>query len=290
MRFSYAESMCDPTHYLPLARAAEEAGFTSFVIPDSICYPEVSDSRYPYTLDGGREFLEDKPFIEPFSLIPAMAAVTTRLRFTTFVVKLPIRQHVLVAKQAASVAVMSQDRFVFGVGTSPWPDDFLVTGTEWKTRGARLDEMIAIVRGLTAGGYFEFHGRYYDFPRIKICPTSARPIPILIGGHSEAALRRAARNDGWMHAGGDQAQLEAYLKRLRDLRVECGRANRPFETHVISFDGFTVDGVRRLADLGVTDVIVGFRNVYERDTMALAKKVDALRLYAEHVIAKHEST
>src|SRR5882672_8727472 len=100
MRFSYAESMTDPSFYLPLARAAEEAGFTSFVVPDSICYPRDSDSTYPYTDDGNREFLEDKPFIEPFSLIPAMAAVTERLRFTTFVVKLPIRNPVLVAKQA----------------------------------------------------------------------------------------------------------------------------------------------------------------------------------------------
>ena len=289
MRFSYAESMCDPAQYLPLARAAEEAGFTSFVIPDSICYPEVSDSRYPYTPDGEREFLEDKPFIEPFSLIPAMAAVTTRLRFTTFVVKLPIRHPVLVAKQAASVAIMTQDRFGFGVGTSPWPDDFLVTGTEWTTRGARLNEMIAIVRGLTRGGYFEHHGKHYDFPRIKICPTPAKPIPILIGGHSEAALKRAARNDGWMHAGGDQNLLEGYLQRLQQLRVECGRDHLPFENHVISFDGFTVDGVKKLADLGVTDVIVGFRNVYDRDTQPLDKKIDALRLYADHVIAKCEA-
>ena len=288
MRFSYAESMCDPAHYLPLARAAEEAGFTSFVIPDSICYPEVSDSRYPYTPDGERTFIEDKPFIEPFALIPAMAAVTTRLRFTTFVVKLPIRHPVLVAKQAASVAIMSQDRFGFGVGTSPWPDDFLVTGTEWKTRGARLDEMIAIVRGLSAGGYFEFHGKHYDFPRIKICPTPAKPIPILIGGHSEAALKRAARNDGWMHAGGDQTLLEGYLRRIDDLRREYGRAHLPFENHVISFDGFTVDGVKKLADLGVSDVIVGFRNVYEKDTTPIQKKIDALRLFAEHVIAKSE--
>jgi len=288
MRFSYAESMCDPAQYLPLARAVEEAGFTSFVIPDSICYPEVSDSRYPYTPDGEREFLEDKPFIEPFSLIPAMAAVTTRLRFTTFVVKLPIRHPVLVAKQAASVAVMTQDRFGFGVGASPWPDDFLVTGTEWTTRGARLNEMIAIVRGLTRGGYFEHHGKHYDFPRIKICPTPAKPIPILIGGHSEAALKRAARNDGWMHAGGDQTLLEAYLKRLHELRVEYGREHLPFENHVISFDGFTVDGVQKLADLGVTDVIVGFRNPYYEaiDSQTLPQKLDLLRQYADSVIAK----
>jgi len=285
MRFSYAESMCDPSQYLTLARAVEEAGFTSFVIPDSICYPEVSDSLYPYTPDGEREFLEDKPFIEPFSLIPAMAAVTTRLRFTTFVVKLPIRHPVLVAKQAASVAVMTDNRFGFGVGTSPWPDDFLVTGTEWKTRGARLDEMIAIIRGLTAGGYFGFHGKHYDLPRVKICPTPTTPIPILIGGHSEAALKRAARNDGWMHAGGDQGALEGFLKRIAELRREYGRAHLPFENHVISFDGFTVDGVKRLADLGVTDVIVGFRDPYHMPDTPVAEKIEYLRRYADDVIA-----
>ena len=288
MRFSYAEAMCDPSHYLPLARAAEEAGFTSFTIPDSICYPEVSDSRYPYTPDGERTFIEDKPFIEPFVLMGAMAAVTTRLRFTTFVVKLPIRQPVLMAKQAASLAVMSNDRFAFGVGASPWPEDFVVTGTEWKTRGARLDEMIAIIRGLTHGGYFAFQGKHYDIPSIKICPTPSTPIPILIGGHSEAALKRAARNDGWMHAGGDQAKLEVYLKRIDELRREYGRADLPFENHVISFDGFTVDGVKKLADLGVTDVIVGFRNMYDTDTTPLQKKIDALRMFADHVIAKSE--
>ncbi len=97
MRFSFAESMCDPSQYRPLAVAAEGAGYHSMVVPDSIVYPEVSDSTYPYTPDGNREFLEGMPFIEPFTLIPALAAVTERLRFTTFVVKLPIRQPVLVA-------------------------------------------------------------------------------------------------------------------------------------------------------------------------------------------------
>ena len=144
MRFSYAEAMCDPSHYLPLARAVEDAGYTSFTIADSICYPEVSDSTYPYTPDGNREFLDGKPFIEPFVLMSAMAAVTTKLRFTTFVVKLPIRNPVLIAKQAASLAVMSNNRFVFGVGSSPWPEDFIVTGTDWKTRGPRMNEMIDI--------------------------------------------------------------------------------------------------------------------------------------------------
>lgn len=287
MRFSYAESMCDPSHYVPLAKAVEEAGWHSFVIPDSICYPEVSDSKYPYTPDGDRHFLEDKPFIEPFSLIPALAAVTEKLRFTTFVVKLPIRHPVLVAKQVTSVAVMSNDRFAFGVGTSPWPEDFQVTGTDWKTRGKRMDEMIEIIRGLAKGGFYEFHGKHYDVPSIKMCPTPAKPVPILIGGHAEAALKRAARiGDGWMHAGTDD--LPGMLKRINDLRREHGREREPFEVHVISLDAFTLDGVKQLEDLGVTDVIMGFRNPYIEpvNSQTLQQKLDYLRMYADNVIGK----
>jgi len=265
----------------------------------------VSDSKYPYTPDGNREFLRGKPFLDPFCLISAMGAVTERLRFTTFVVKLPIRQPVLVAKQAASVAVLTGGRFAFGVGLSPWPEDFAVTGTDWKTRGARMDEMIEIVRGLTspardgaagaggdargwrASGFFSHRGEHYQVPSIEMCPVPAAPIPILIGGHAEPALRRAARlGDGWMHAGGDPAELDRCLARLAELRREAGREREPFEVHAISLDAYTVDGVRRLEERGVTDVIVGFRNAYEPDTMTLQQKIDALRAYADRVIAR----
>jgi probable F420-dependent oxidoreductase len=287
VRFSYAESMCDPSHYLPLAIAAEQAGYTSFCVPDSIAYPRDSDSKYPYTPDGERTFLEDKPFIEPFSLIPAMGAVTERLRFTTFVVKLPIRHPVLAAKSAASVAVLTGNRFGFGVGLSPWPEDYRLCGQLWAGRGARMDEMIEIIRGLTKGGFYEFHGQHYDVEPVKICPVPTKPIPILIGGHAEAALRRAARlGDGWMHAGGDAAALNGYLRRLGELRREYRREREPFEVHVIALDAFTLDGARRLEDLGVTDAIVGFRNAYEKDTQSLAQKTEALRRFADAVIAK----
>lgn len=287
MRFSLAESMCDPAHYAPLARAAEEAGWDSFVVPDSLFYPARSETAYPYTPDGDRGFLQGKPFIEPFSLIPALAAVTERLRFTTFVLKLPVRHPVLVAKSASSVACLAPGRFALGVGSSPWPEDYAVCGQAWARRGRRMDEMIEIIRGLLEGGFYEKRGEFYEIPPIQIRPVPDEPLPILIGGHSGAALARAARlGDGWMHAGGDEEALDVLLARLGALRRDAGRESLPFEVHVISARAYSRDGLARLEDRGVTDVIVGFRDVYREPDWPLAQKIDALRRYADEIIAR----
>jgi probable F420-dependent oxidoreductase len=289
MRFSYAESMTDPSYYLPLARAAEEAGFDGMVVPDSICYPEESDARYPYNPDGTREFLDGKPFLEPFSIIPAMGAVTETLRFVTFVIKLPIRHPVLVAKQVTSTAVLTGNRLLLGVGTSPWPEDYAVCGVPWEGRGKRIDEQIDVLRGLMGGDYFAYHGDVFDIPSIKLCPVPTKPVPILIGGHHDAALRRAARvGDGWLHGGGDPEDLPGLLARLTELRREYGTLDKDFEIHVISLDAYSPDGIEKLEELGVTDVIVGFRYPYEvgPDTETLQTKVDNLRRFSDDVIAK----
>jgi probable F420-dependent oxidoreductase len=289
MRFSYAETFCDPTFLAPLAQATEAAGYDSFVVPDSLIFPAESDTLYPYTADGDRAFLEDKPIIEPFTLIPYLAARTKTIRFTTFVLKLAIRPVVLVAKQATSIAVLCDDRLRLGVGISPWPEDFAAMDVAWERRGQRMDEMVDVLRGLMAGGWFEYDGEILQLERCKICPTPEKPIPLLIGGHANVALRRAARQgDGWIHAGGDPAELGNMVKKVNALRAEHGRANEPFEVHAISLDAFSVDGVHRLEDLGVTDVIVGFRYPYvvEPDTQPLQDKIDLLNRFGDSVISK----
>lgn len=291
MRFTYAEAMTHPDYYLPLARAAEEAGYTSMTVADSIAYPRESAATYPYTPDGSREFLEDKAFIETFVLIAAMAAVTERIRFTPFVLKLPIRPPALVAKQAGSLAFLSGNRLSLGVGLSPWPEDFEIMGVPFARRGRRMDECIDILRGLTSGEYFAYHGEFYDIPEIKMTPAPSLPMPILVGGHSRAALTRAVvRGDGWMHAGGDPEELDRLLVELAKIRAEHGKEDEPFEIHVISLDAYTVDGIKRLEDKGVTDVIVGFRLPYitGQDTEGLDSKIANLERYAEKVIAKVE--
>lgn len=287
MRFLYAEAMIDPNLWLPLAQAVEEAGFDGMTVPDSLCYPEVSDSTYPYTVDGRREFLEDKPFLDPFTQIAAMGAVTTTLRFVVFVLKLPIRHPVIVAKQSSSVAVLTQGRLELGVGTSPWPDDYRVTGVPWKGRGKRMNACIDILRGLWTGDYYQYDSELFQIESIKICPVPQNPIPLLIGGHSEAALKRAARvGDGWLHGGGDTRELPRMVKRLMDLRETYDRSEVPFDICVISPQAFTADGIYELEEAGVTSVVVGFRNAYamEQDTQSLQQKVDAMHFYAEHVI------
>ena len=288
MRFSYAESMIDPSFYLPLAQAVEDAGYDGMVVPDSLCYPRDSDSTYPFSPDHSREFLEDKPFIEPFSLIPTMGVVTSRIRFTTFVLKLPMRHPLLVAKQAASVAVLTDNRLALGVGTSPWPEDYDLCDVPWEGRGRRMDEAVDIVRGLAAGDYFEYHGEVFDLPRSR---SARRPPDHFRSSSADTPPQpsaSAARSDGWLHGGGDPADLPGLLEQLQRLRQEEGTADRPFEVHVISADAYSVDGVRRLEEQGVTDVIVGFRWPYVvgADSEPLQAKVDHLRTYADEVIAK----
>src|SRR3954462_15311496 len=126
-------------HLLPMAQAAEAAGFDTIAVPDSVFFPEKVSAEYPYSADGGRFWPPEAPFLDPFVSISAMAAVTDRIRFVTNVVKLPIRDPLLVAKQLSSMAVLSNDRIGLGIGLSWMPEEFRYPHTDMKTRGKRAD-------------------------------------------------------------------------------------------------------------------------------------------------------
>ncbi len=288
MKFNYQVGMCHPDHYLPLAQAAEAAGYDGLAIPDSICYPEEASSKYPYNKDGSREFLESVPFVEALISIAAMAAVTKKIRFATFVYKLAVRQAPVVAKQVQGIQVLSGNRLDFGIGISPWEEDFAICDVAWEKRGKRFDEQIEILRGLETGKFFGYQGELHNMPANKMNPVPTAPTPLLIGGHAEPALKRAARvGDGWMCAGADLQQLEAYIGRINQLREEYGTADKPFQIFTTGQDAFSSEGIAKLESIGVTNVVIGFRNVYElEEDKPLAEKIDMLNWYAGEFIGK----
>jgi len=288
VRFHFAEAMTDIEYYLPLCRAAEANGFSGTLIPDSICYPQHSDTKYSYNSDGSRDFLENKPFIESFVLAAAMGAATENLELTTNVVKLPIRPPVYSAKMAASLAALTHDRFNFGVGLSVWPEDYEIMGLPYEKRGKRFDECIEIVKGLCAGGYFEFHGEFYDFPPIKLNPLPGKPLPILIGGHSEQAFKRAAKHDGFLVAGGDIDVVRPIAQSIHKYREELGTLDKPFRLFAPFSPDMTPEMFSEYLELGVTDMITGFRDPYinELDSQPLQEKLDIMKMFADAVIGK----
>ena len=289
MRFTVPFPMLPADHLLPLARAAEEAGFDAIAVPDSVFFPEVVSADYPYTPDGSRFWAAETPFADPFVSVAAMAAVTERIRFYTNVVKLPIRSPLLVAKQVSTIAALSHDRFALGVGLSWMPEEFAWTGTEKRTRGARTDEAIEIIKAVCAGGgpqWVEHHGRHYDFDRLMISPAPEQPVPVYVGGHAEPSLRRAARlGDGWISANSTLDELGPIIAELHRHLEAAGRTGEPFVVSALAVDAFGPDGFRRMEELGVTDAQVVPWFFYGGDPEALSTQFEALARFGDEVIA-----
>jgi hypothetical protein len=174
-----------------------------------------------------------------------------------------------------------------GVGISPWQEDFDACQIPWQQRGKRMDEMIEIVRGLMSGEYFGYEGDIFQLDPVKICPAPSQPLPILLGGHAKPALRRAARLcDGFIHAGGEIADQRQVINEIKEYRKHYQRDHLPFEYQAISAQGYSLEGLEQLAEIGVDEVIVAFRDVYasEPDTKSVAEKVAELEWYAENII------
>ncbi len=290
MRWTVPFPMFPADQIVPMARAAEANGFDTIAVPDSVFYPKAVTADYPYSADGSRFWAPETPFVDPFIAMAAMVAVTERIRFTTNVVKLAIRDPLLVAKQLASLAVLSNDRVSLGVGLSWIPEEFRYTHTDMRTRGKRADEMIEILKLVCAGNgpeWVEYHGTYYDFDELMISPAPTKPVKIHVGGLSEPAFRRAARlADGWISVQNSEAEIRHAIERLTALRAELDRADEPFEVNSLCIDVWDVDGYRRLADAGVTELQAVPWYFYGGDPEALTTRVDSLARFADEVIAK----
>ena len=230
--------------------------------------------------------MPETPWVDPLIAAAAMGAVTEKIEFYTQVLKLGSRNPVLLARQVGSVAALTNNRFGFGVGIGWAPEEFEWCGAPYKRRGARVDEMIDVLKLILGGGMVEYHGDFFDFDRLQMSPAPTKPVPFYVGGHTEVALKRAARvGDGWTSAMIKFDDLVGVIARLRELRAEYGRENEPFEIQTVCIDRFGKDGYAELEDAGVTDIItvpwvfdgIGF-------DAPLEAKQDSMRKFAEQYI------
>ncbi len=287
MRFTLLTGLGGIEDYIHIARHAEAMGFNSMAIPDSIFYPEVTESDYPYmNTDAVRQALDGVPVLEPFIAMATLAAVTETLRFYPAVMKVPVRQPLVLAKALSSLAVVSNNRVSLGAGLSPWKEDFTFNGVDFDKRGKLLDECLQIIRAALSGDYFEHQSDNYSIGRCKLSPVPSATVPLLIGGHAKPALRRAAKlGDGWVSANSDYETLQGLLGLLDELRQEHGTAeNTDFEIHAFDTTARSVDDYHRLAELGVTDICVSPWNPYDPD-LGREKKLEAISAFATNIIS-----
>ncbi len=288
MKFTLALSLLPAELVLPMARAAETHGWDAVTFGDSVFYPERVSADYPYSADGSRFWPDDTPFVDPLVGLPAVGAATERLGLRTNVIKAVLRDPLLLAKSIGSLAAMFPGRVGIGVGLSWIPEEFRFLGLDMKTRGKRLDEQIEVIRALLEGGYAEFHGNHFDFDRLRMDPAPAPGdrVPIYVGGHSEAAMRRAATlGDGWIGATATEDELADLIGRLRGVLAEAGRAGEPFEVKASPLVDLTPDAMARVADMGLTDaMVVPWYSFPGGDPHDPRHMLDAVAWFAETVI------
>jgi len=249
-----------------MAAELEDAGFDSIWVSDHIVFPVETTSRYPFAADGRPTWPFDTPYLEPMVVLAAVAAVTKRAFIGTSVMIAPMRNPVLLAKQAASIDVMSAGRLVLGVGVGWLREEFEALDADFEHRGAVLDEWIEIARACWTGRAGPYHGKHYTLPAaIHTLPKPPAGLPILVGGMSRHALRRAgAVADGWL----GQYELDAMSDRdiraaVDVIRGEARAAGRAEDPRVVirvtgaaGRPGVLASRLGGLADAGATGVIV----------------------------------
>jgi len=286
VKFVLSTSFSTVSHLTDIAPVADEYGWEAMSFSDHVVHPENISQPYPYTEDGSRRWGAFTDWPDPWVVIGGLATITKRLRFTTNIFVLPMRNPFLVAKAISTAAIMSNNRVTpaFGVGWSA--DEFALMQQDFKTRGKRTDEMLEIMRLLWTGEMVEYHGQYYDFDRLEMNPAPSARVPFWIGGISDPAMRRAARlADGWVTDLQPSSEIIESIERIRQWRREYGREDEPFEVMATPNDAWDADGYRRLEDEGVTHILTMPWMFYHGETEDVALKIDGVKRYADEVIA-----
>lgn len=287
MQFWSGTAFLPTADILPLARMFDDAGYDGVVCSDHLIYPRELLSPYPDSPTGKPMWAPETAWPDTWVTIGAMAAVTERLRFSNAVYIAPARPLLEVAKQVATASVLSGGRVSLTVGVGWMREEYELLGQDFGTRGKRLDEMIPALRALWRGGWVSWDGEHYRVPELMLEPHPEAPVPILCGGESEAALRRAARLcDGWVGYAYTLDVAVGYAERLHRLLREYGRDGDRFEIMVALLDPPTPDLYKRAADAGITAVMCSPWAGHDLGDGGVERYRAPIERFAQDIIAK----
>ena len=254
LRYCNTGRFIDSAHAVELIVAAEEAGFDSAWTVEHTVIPELHASQYPYSKDGrmaGDRY--DLPLPDPLIWMAYVAGHTTRIKLGTGILILPQHNPVVVAKQIATLDLMSGGRILLGIGVGWMREEFDVIGASFDDRAARMDEYVAVMRTLWSQQKASFSGEFFHFENVYCLPQPPEgDVPVIVGGHSRAAARRAGRiGDGFFPA---RELPEDLISLARETAESNGRDPNELEI-TVSYPA-SDDGLKALAALNVDRVLV----------------------------------
>lgn len=270
-----------PDGAVAVGQIAEEAGFDSLWTVEHVVVPAGYESQYPYSPTGKMPGREDNPIPDPLIWLTWVAANTRTISLATGILILPQRNPVVLAKEVATLDVLSGGRVILGVGVGWLREEFDAIGVNFDDRGAITDEYVAALRALWQQEEPTFAGQWTSFEKAKMYPKPVQDggVPIHVGGHSNAAARRAGRiGDGFFPAKGSLEELSALFEVARQSARDAGRD--PSALEMTCGGAMDVDSVRRFEDAGANRIVVP----------AFGRSVDdyksMLGSFADDVIAK----
>lgn len=277
MKFGIALGRLNPAFFLQCTIEAEQLGYESVWLPEHLVFP-LEMSRSPHPGEDVPPVPPTTPAFDCFAYLSFLAGSTERIRLGSHVYNLGLRHPFVAARAIQTLDVVSGGRAEIGIGASWLEEEWTATGLDFSTRGRRVDEALEVCKRLWSEPVIEHHGEFFDFAAVAFEPKPVqRPWPpLLIGGESAAALRRAARaGDGWIGMSHTLATAPGQLERLRKLRADSGRAGEPFEV-CLGGPVESRDDVARWEELGVTRLVV---SPWARSKEA----IDGLRRFADLV-------
>ena len=216
--------------YVEIAQFAEEVGFHGISVADHLVMPtKIEESRYPYTPDGKMWWPEDTPWPDPWVTLTAMGVATKKLRLATNIYLAALRDPFTAARAVSSASVLTGGRIHCGVSVGWIKEEYTLLGLDFHTRGRRLDETIDVMKKLWTARNTSHHGEFFNFDDALISPAPHGPVPIWSAGASPAALRRAARNDGWLGVPMMAKDLIETIKGLYQKRDELNQSHESFD-------------------------------------------------------------